>query len=82
VKIAGPKESNQSDDDQVERDDIVQQPRTDQYKDPGDERYQGRKAQCDIHDAAILKSAPDDENMASSSITIQTEGEFGVNLQR
>lgn len=53
AKISGAEESDHPDDDQVNRDDIVQQPGHDKNEDPGDQRYQGAKAQGDVHGCVL-----------------------------
>ena len=55
MKLAGTEESNQSDDDQIKGDNIVQQPGHDQNEDPGDQRYQGSKTQGDIHVGSLSR---------------------------
>lgn len=49
VKIAGAEKADQSDDDQVNGDDIVQQSRDDEYENSGDQRYQRTKTKGDVH---------------------------------
>src|SRR6202165_5437042 len=46
-----------SGDDKVSRDDIVQQARHDQDEGTGHQRYQGRKAQGDVHGVSFVKCA-------------------------
>ena len=49
VKTAGAEQSNQSDDDQINGDNVVQQPGYEQYENAGDQRNHGTKGQGDIH---------------------------------
>lgn len=49
VKITGTEKPNQSNDDQIDRDDVVQQPRNGKYEDPRDQRYQRSESQGDVH---------------------------------
>jgi hypothetical protein len=53
VKVAGTEESNQSDDDQIKGDDIVQQPGHGKNENPGDQRYERSKTQMDIHEGIL-----------------------------
>jgi len=53
AQIAGAEKSNESDDDQINRDNIVQQPGHDQNENTGDKRYQGGKAQVEIHGSIL-----------------------------
>lgn len=46
-------QSQQSDDDRIYRDDIVQQPGHDQNKHAGEQRYQGSQTQGDIRDSIL-----------------------------
>jgi hypothetical protein len=48
-KIAGAEQTDQADDDQIDRDDIVQQARHDQNQDAGNKGDQWSKSEADIH---------------------------------
>jgi hypothetical protein len=48
-KISGTEKTDQADDDQIDRDDKVQQTRHDQNQDAGDKGDQWGKRQADIH---------------------------------
>lgn len=49
MKITGTEKPNQSNDDQIDRDDVVQQPRNGKYEDSRDQRYQRSQSQSDVH---------------------------------
>jgi hypothetical protein len=50
VEITATEETDQTDDDQVYGDNVVQHSGHDQNENPGDQRYQGSKPERDIHD--------------------------------
>ena len=47
--IAGAEEPDQSDDDQINGDDVIEEPGHDENEYPGDQRYQWSKTQVDSH---------------------------------
>jgi len=55
MKVAGTEQPEQSDDDQIYRDYGVQQPRHNQNKYPGEQRYQRRETQVYDHDLLALR---------------------------
>jgi hypothetical protein len=77
MKSVGAEESNQSDDDQIKGDDIVQQPRYDKNENPGDQRYQGSKSQGDIHGAVLsLGKVPELNAYAGAGVNEPLRWEF------
>ena len=53
AEIAAAEEPDQSDDDQVKGDDVVQQPGHDQNENSGEQRYQGSQTEGDIHGGVL-----------------------------
>ena len=60
-QMADTEQSYQSDRNQVNRDDIAEQPGHDEDKNPGDQRYERRKAQVDIHVVTLSSGKAPDE---------------------
>jgi hypothetical protein len=55
VKITGTEKSRESNDDQINADNIVQQPGHDQNEKTGDKRHQRGKAQGDMHGGILFR---------------------------
>jgi hypothetical protein len=53
VGVAGAKESNQANDDQIYGDDEVQQPRRDKNQNSCDQRHEGSETQVDSHESTF-----------------------------
>src|SRR6187549_503128 len=57
TKLVYPDDADDPDDDQVERDDVIQQPRHDQDQDPGDQGHERSDAQGNAHGCLLLPAA-------------------------
>ena len=64
AEVIGAEQADQSADDQIDGDDIVQQPRHHQNENPCDQRYEGTKTQCD----RLLQNAIDRRPDAAAAV--------------